>query len=389
MQQIHPENWIIIYFGLIFVIACAQMVVVYSLSNASNPAPGLGLYTVYFMAALLGLIAFALQHSASAPMRMDISSAASILSSYLLFTAAGQRAQIKTGRIVLGVAGLVACVSVFFLDPRDIFGMQVTVAAFFFAAAGLLCGWRSWKKSNVGDGITAAALMIVVSLLALLYLRQTHDDYFQAQTVAFGLYSAAYVLVAMGFLASVLIENQQKLSHVSTQDPLTRLLNRHGLEQTLHVTLAQAARQQLPTAAIMVSIDHFKEVNSNFGNKAGDQVLRQVAQTLQRISRASDTVARVGGEEYLLILPCTHLDDARMLAERIRLDIAECALTVNRQQIAITVSLGVAGALGAVELNKLSGEADRAMQLAKRGGRNQVASVESKSIHLSTHVTQV
>ena len=389
MQQIHPENWIIIYFGLIFVIACAQMVVVYSLSNVSNPAPGLGLYTVYFMAALLGLIAFALQHSASAPMRMDISSAASILCSYLLFTAAGQRAQIKTGRIVLGFAGLVACVSVFFLDPRDIFGMQVTVAAFFFAAAGLLCGWRSWKKSNVGDGITAAALMIVVSMLALLYLWQTHDDYFQAQTVAFGLYSSAYVLVAMGFLASVLIENQQKLSHVSTQDPLTRLLNRHGLEQTLHVTLAQAARQQLPTAAIMVSIDHFKEVNSNFGNKAGDQVLRQVAQTLQRISRASDTVARVGGEEYLLILPCTHLDDARMLAERIRLDIAECALTVNRQQIAITVSLGVAGALGAVELNKLSGEADRAMQLAKRGGRNQVASVESKSIHLSTHVTQV
>jgi diguanylate cyclase (GGDEF)-like protein len=388
MQQIHPENWIIIYFGLIFVIACAQMVVVYALSNASNPAPGLGLYTVYFMAALLGLIAFALQHSASAPMRMDISSAASILCSYLLFTAAGQRAQIKTGRIVLGFAGLVACVSVFFLDPRDIFGMQVTVAAFFFASAGLLCGWRSWKKSNVGDGITAAALMIVVSMLALLYLWQTHDDYFQAQTVAFGLYSAAYVLVAMGFLASVLIENQQKLSHVSTQDPLTRLLNRHGLEQTLHVTLAQAARQQLPTAAIMVSIDHFKEVNSNFGNKAGDQVLRQVAQTLQRISRASDIVARVGGEEYLLILPCTHLDGARMLAERIRLDIAECALIVNQQQIAITISLGVAGALGAVELNKLSGEAERAMQLAKRGGRNQVASAESKPIHPSTHVTR-
>ena len=388
MQQIHPEHWIIIYFGLIFVIACAQMVVVYALSNASNPPPGLGLYTVYFMATLLGLIAFALQYSASAPMRMDISSAGSILYSYLLFTAAGQRAQIKTGRIVLGITCLTACIGVFFLGPRDIFGLQVAFAAFFYAAAGLLCGWRSWKKSNVGDGITAAALIIVVSMLVLLYFWQTDDDYFQAQTVAFGLYSSAYVLVAMGFLTSVLIENQQKLSHISTQDPLTQLLNRHGLEQTLHVPLAQAARQQLPTAAIMVSIDHFKDVNSNFGNKAGDQVLRQVAQTLQRLSRASDIVARVGGEEYLLILPCTNLDDARMLAERIRLDIAECAYIVNQQQIAITVSLGVAGALGAVELNKLSGEAGRAMQLAKRGGRNQVASVESKPIHLSTHVTR-
>ena len=166
------------------------------------------------------------------------------------------------------------------------------------------------------------------------------------------------------------------------------LLNRHGLEQTLHVTLAQAARQQLPTSAIMVDIDHFKEINDNFGSKAGDQVLKQVSQTLQRISRASDIVARVGGEEYLLILPSTDLDDARTLAERIRLAIAESALLVNRQQIAITASLGVAGALGAIELNRLSSEAERALDLAKRGGRNQVASVENKPILLSTHVNQ-
>ena len=123
MQEMHPENWITLYFGLIFVLACAQMVVVYALSSASNPGPGIGLYTVYFMATLLGLIAFALQYSASAPMRMDISSAAAILYSYLLFTAAGQRAQIKTGRIVLGIICLIACICVFFLEPRGIFGL--------------------------------------------------------------------------------------------------------------------------------------------------------------------------------------------------------------------------------------------------------------------------
>jgi len=388
MQQMHPENWITIYFGFIFVIACAQMVVVYALSNARNPAPGLGLYTIYFMAPVLGLIAFALQYSSSTPLRMDVSSAASILFSYLLFLAAGQRAQIKTGRIVLGIMCLGACAGVFFVEPREIFSMQAAIAAFFFAAAGLLCGWRSWKTRNVGDGITAAALMMAVSMLVLLYLLRAHDDYFQAQTVAFGIYSSAYVLVAIGFLASVLIEDQQKLSNISTQDPLTRLLNRHGLEQTLHITLAQAARHQQPTASIVVSIDRFKEVNDNFGNKAGDQVLRQVAQSLQRISRASDAVARVGGKKYLLILPCTTVENARVLAERIRINIAEHALIVNQQQIAITVSLGVAGALGAVELDKLAGEADRAMHLAKRGGRNQVASVESKPIHLSTHANQ-
>lgn len=388
MQQIHPENWITIYFGLVFVIACAQMVVVYTLSSASNPAAGLGLYTVYFMAALLGLIAVALQYRSDTPMRVDIASAASVLYSYLLLAAAGQRAQIKAGRIVLGIACTMACASILFLKPRDIFGIQAAGAAFFFALAGLLCGWRCWKKSNVGDAITAvAALTAAVGLLILLSPdQQLHADYLQAKTVAFALYSSTYVLVAVGFLASVLIENQQKLSHVSTQDPLTRLLNRHGLEQTLQTSLALAARQELPTSAISVHIDHFKEVNNNFGSKAGDQVLRQIAQALQRISRASDTLARVGGEEYLLILSCTELDNARKLAERIRLDAAENALNVNQQQIAVTLSVGVAATFGAVELDRLSRDAERAMQLAKRGGGNRVASVKSKPIHLSTHV---
>ncbi|MDG2046460.1 MAG: GGDEF domain-containing protein [Halioglobus sp.] len=388
MQQIHPENWTIIYFGLIFVVACVQMAIAYTLSNASNPMPGLGLYTVYFMATLLGLIAFALQYSSSAPMRMDIFSTASIIYSYLLFAAAGQRAQIKRGRIVLGIICLATCISVFFLEPQDIFGVQMSTTTLFFACAGLLCGWRSWAHRNIGDAITAAALMTIVGTLIGIYVWQIDGDSGQVQTAGFGLYSSAYVLVAIGFLTSVLIENQQRLSHISTQDPLTMLLNRHGLEQTLHVTLAQAARQQLPTSAIMVDIDHFKEINDNFGNKAGDQVLKQVSDTLQRISRASDLVARVGGEEYLLILPSTDLEDARTLAERIRIDIAESALLINRQQIAITASLGVAGALGAIELNKLSSEAERALHLAKRGGRNQVASVENKPILLSTHVNQ-
>jgi diguanylate cyclase (GGDEF)-like protein len=389
MQQIHPDNWVVMYFVLIFLITGAQMLVVYVLSGAGNPTPGLGLYAVYFMAALLGWIAFALQRGAELPMALDIPSVASIFNSYILFMAAGQRAGIRRGRYVMAVVCLIACLSVFFLRPRDIFGVQAATAALFFAATGLLCGWRSWEKGNVGDGITAtAALVMVIGIPVALQLWLVQGNFMQAQAVAFGAYSSAYVLVAIGFLASVLIEYQQNLSHLATEDPLTQLLNRRGLESVLHVTLAQAARQQLPTAAVMINIDHCKEVNSNFGNDAGDQVIRQVAQYLQRVSRASDVVARTGGDEYLLILPQTDLDGARLLAERIRVDIAERPLLVNQQRIPITVSLGVAGAVGEIDLDKLSQEADRAMYLAKRGGRNRVASVEPKPIHLRTHASK-
>jgi len=385
MEQIHPENWIVMYFGLIFLITCAQMLVVYVLSDAGNASPGLSLYAVYFMAALLGWIAFALQQASAIPMVVDIPSVASILNSYILFMAAGQRAGITRGRVVLGIICLIACLSVFFLRPREMFGVQAVSAAFFFLCTGMLCAWRCWKKSNVGDGIiAAAALMMVLGVSNALFQWLIKGDFALAQAVTFGVYSSAYTLVVLGFMASILIEYQQSLSHLATEDPLTQLLNRRGLENALHLTLAEAARGQLPTAAVIAGIDHFKEINGNFGSDAGDQVIRLVAQCLQRVTRGSDVVARTGGDEFLMILPHTELDGARILAERLRLDIAERPLVVNQQRIPVTVSIGVAGCSGETDLDKLSQEASRAMQLAKRGGRNRIASVDSKPILLST-----
>jgi diguanylate cyclase (GGDEF)-like protein len=385
MEQIHPENWVVMYFGLIFLITCAQMLVVYVLSDAGNSSPGLGLYAVYFMAALLGWIAFALQQASAIPMVVDIPSVASILNSYILFMAAGQRAGITRGRIILGIICLIACLSVFFLRPREMFGVQAATAAFFFAGAGLLCAWRCWQKANVGDGIiAAAALMMVIGVSGALFQWLVQGDFALAQAVTFGVYSSAYTLVAIGFMASMLIEYQQSLSHLATEDPLTQTLNRRGLENALHLTLAEASRGELPTAAVMAGIDHFREINDNFGSDAGDQVIRLVAQCLQRLTRGSDVVARTGGDEFLMILPHTELDGARILAERIRLDLADRPLVVNQQRIPVTVSLGVAGTTGETDLDKLSHEANRAMQLAKRGGRNRIASVESKPILLST-----
>lgn len=389
MEQIFPEYWAFMHFGLIFSITCAQMLVVYVLSDSSNPPAGLGLYTVYFMAALLGWIALTLQHGADIPMAVDVPSVAAVLNSFVLFMAAGQRCGFTRGRYLLGSICLFACLSVFFVSPQRMFIVQSSTAALFFAGVGLLCGWRSWQQRNIGDAIIAyAALMMVVGIPVALYQLLGNGDYTQAQAIAFGVHSSAYALVAIGFLASVLIEYQQHLSHLATEDPLTRLLNRRGLESALHISLAHASRQELTTSAIMVDIDHFKRVNDNFGHDVGDNVIRQIAQLLQRMSRASDVVARTGGEEYLLILPDTALDAARILAERIREAIAERPMLVDNQPISVTVSLGVASVVGDGDLDTLSREADRAMYLAKRGGRNRVASVENKPVHLSTAAGQ-
>lgn len=385
MEQIFPENWVLMHFGLIFSITCAQMLVVYVLSDSSNPPAGLGLFTVYFMAALLGWIALTLQQGDSTPVGVDIPSVMAILNSYILFLAAGQRAHSRRGRLALGAICLAAGMSVFFLPPRQMFVIQTAVAALFFAGTGLLCARRGWQQRNIGDGIIAwAALAMVAGIPVAIYQLLVVGDYREAQAIAFGVHSVSYALVVVGFLASVLIEYQQHLSHLATQDPLTRLLNRRGLEDAIYISLAHASRHGLSTSAIMVDIDHFKKINDSFGHEAGDQVLRQVADTLQRMSRASDVVARTGGEEFLLILPDTRLEAARHLAERIRASIGEKPLAIDHQKIPVTISLGVASVAGDVDLEALAQAADRAMYLAKRGGRNRVASVETNSVHLST-----
>ncbi len=192
----------------------------------------------------------------------------------------------------------------------------------------------------------------------------------------------------MGFLASVLIEYQQHLSHLATEDTLTRLLNRRGLEDALQVSMAHAQRHDLPTSAIMVDIDHFKQVNDSFGNEMGDHVIRLVADVISRACRSSDVIARTGGEEFLVILPDTDLTAARVLAERIRQAVGERPLLVDFQRIAVTISLGVASSNGHVDLDSLTLEAERALYLAKHGGRNRVASVEPRRVHLSNSASR-
>ena len=103
MEQIAPENWAILHLGIVFAVTLAQMLIVYVLSDSSNPPAGLGLFTVYFMAALLGWIAVTLQTTTNTPLVIDVPSVAAILNSYILFLAAGQRGLLHRGRLTLGV----------------------------------------------------------------------------------------------------------------------------------------------------------------------------------------------------------------------------------------------------------------------------------------------
>jgi diguanylate cyclase (GGDEF)-like protein len=389
MELLLPESWVYMHFALILIITCIQMLVIYILGGSSNPPAGLSMYSVYFMAALLGWIAFTLQQGPGSSMAVDVTAVAVIINTYLLFLAAGARAGIVRGRVFMGVLCLAASLSGLVLPPQQMFLVQICATTLFFALAGLLCLWRSYTFRNIGEGIISlAGLIVCASLPFSVYYAIIAEQPITAQTIAFGSYSSAYVLVTIGFMTSVLIEYQDNLAQMATRDPLSQVYNRRGLNEALQLSLASAQRRNATTSAIMVDIDHFHQINTSFGPEIGDQVIKKIAELLSEMSRNGDVVARIDGEKFLLVLPETDLQSARVLAERIRQSIGAQSLMIEAQRIAITVSLGVASSRGETSVDDLTREADNAMHLAKQGGRNQVASIDHEPIHLSANNLQ-
>jgi diguanylate cyclase (GGDEF)-like protein len=124
---------------------------------------------------------------------------------------------------------------------------------------------------------------------------------------------------------------------------------------------------------LMLDIDHFKQVNDRFGHAAGDRVLRAIAVACQAAKRDADVIARVGGEEFALLLPETTDAAALQFAERLRRQLHDCSLTVDGEKVPITVSIGVAGANnGTLGIEALLQCADHALYEAKGAGRDRV-----------------
>ncbi len=174
---------------------------------------------------------------------------------------------------------------------------------------------------------------------------------------------------ALNRIALALVDSNDR----ATIDRLTGVANRQSLLAELFTETERAARYERPLSVAFVDIDHFKAVNDTYGHAAGDVVLRGVAQTISANLRTSDLIGRYGGEEFMLILTETEVEEGAALAEKLR-------ILVERQQykvegasdIAVTISVGLAGGSGAhLRMETLVRDADAAMYSAKALGRNQ------------------
>ena len=144
-----------------------------------------------------------------------------------------------------------------------------------------------------------------------------------------------------------------RLEDEARVDPLTGLLNRRGLEERLGAEVSRAARDRSPLGAVTFDLDHFKRVNDEHGHEIGDRVLAWFGALLTEQARGVDIAARVGGEEFVVLLPGADADAARTFAERVRLAVCERGGDSDRARMGIsdslrlTVSAGVVGGRGA------------------------------------------
>lgn len=167
-------------------------------------------------------------------------------------------------------------------------------------------------------------------------------------------------------------DKRKQFEYQASVDALTGLHNRHWMIDAFPRALHRCVFKKSPCSIMMADIDHFKHVNDTHGHLVGDITLKTFARNLSENLRPHDLLVRYGGEEFAVLLPDTDLQQAKKIAERVRMAIADATIYHDELSFQVTVSIGITSTLQEEKLEDLIGKADQALYRAKEQGRNRV-----------------
>jgi len=263
--------------------------------------------------------------------------------------------------------------------------------------AGAIEFWRSRAEYLRGRWPMIAALCVFTISLFLVTIGFSVSDHPLPMPSSswFGIIQfvgLAYAIVGAVSLVMMLKERSEaSYKAAALTDPLTGLANRRAFMDRAQRLFDRSAGDDKPISLLAFDLDRFKTINDTFGHPVGDQVLRMFADGLSWTLRPADIAARIGGEEFAVVLPGCGSQAALVIADRIRAAFQDSAQFVNGQRVGATVSVGVATSLGrAADLVAVLASADGALYQAKASGRNLVVRADSDVVDLvSSNVVRI
>jgi len=243
--------------------------------------------------------------------------------------------------------------------------------------------WRERRKSLLRRWPALLVPMLQGAIflfpVALATLSQDGNVFRGLARVWIAVFVIEIVLYVVGAAFIVLILAKDRTVRfykmAAATDPLTGVLNRRGFSQAAAVVMERSRGSMGPVSALAFDLDHFKSINDRWGHAAGDAVLQLFATVVRKTMRADDVIGRLGGEEFVAILPGT-LTDAAAVAERVRTAFAAAGAELDGRQTAATVSVGVACGSPLATVEALIARADAALYRAKMKGRDRIETAD-------------
>ncbi len=335
---------------------------------------------VAFFSALFGLLSD-LRINDIGPIHSKVDYVYSFLTILLIFFLRSSKKNYNLTAHLLLIISLMTFTSALIFVPQD----EFRIIWFYLL---ILVAYMITSKTS-GILYTLASIVMILSVNFFVDLKLS----------GIAINSALLGLLIGSFLSSVytnkitnyedsLKKQNSSLSLLASTDYLTGIMNRRMFNEISEHYFQTAQKNELYLTLLLLDLDHFKKVNDTYGHQAGDQILKRFVKTLEGILNKSDIFARIGGEEFAILLSQTNSDEAYLLAERIRKEIENVFITYDGQDIFVTTSIGISESKQSdTEFENIFSRADMALYQAKNLGRNRTCYSDNSEIGVNCTIS--
>ena len=280
--------------------------------------------------------------------------------------------------------GLITLVTLWFTYAVPTLHWRIVLVSALLAVLAGSSARAIFRVDGPRGGISTVTAMVFAFGTGLLIFRGVHElleplpldslfDNSATNVICFGLFGMLPVLSTVGFLLMCTERSQLELERAARLDYLTGICNRRAMEDLAQRALAAARRHGTPLALMIIDVDHFKRINDQLGHQGGDGALVEAGRRIRVGLRSEDLVGRLGGEEFVVVMPNTDAQSAIAAGERIRTAFSSQVMAIQGQAVPVTVSVGIAVMQPEdQQFSQLLRRADHAMYAAKAAGRNRV-----------------